>query len=175
MTMQGSIEALIAKDAIREVLYLYCHGSDRMDQALVESLFHPDAVLDYGSFQGGPQDLTAFSKEFLPRYEGTYHSLSNIMIRLDGTSATVVSYITAIHSRSKSSKGAKDVILYARYIDRFEQREGEWKIARRDVAMDWTLKLPSDFAWPEGFDGYVGRRDADDPAALALAAASVRS
>lgn len=168
MDLQGQIAALIAKDEIRELLYFYCHATDRLDAAAVESVFIEDAELDYGFFKGGPKDLTAFSAKFLARYDATHHSLSNVMIRVDGESATSVSYITALHCNGKSRSGNADMIGYGRYVDRLGRRQGAWKITQRTVLFDWTLELPSTFTWPENFLDNVGRRDSSDAASRAL-------
>lgn len=168
MEFQAQIAALIAKEEIRELLCFYCHATDRMDAAAVESVFDEDAQLDYGFFKGRPKDLTAFSAKFLARYDMTHHCLSNVMVRLDGESATSVSYITALHCNGKSRNGNTDMIGYGRYVDRLERRRGSWKIAQRTVLFDWTLELPSTFSWPESFAENVGRRDSSDPASLAL-------
>ena len=36
------------------------------------------------------------------------------------------------------------VKLWARYLDRFEQRDGIWLIARRKLFVDWMFKYPAD-------------------------------
>src|SRR5258706_704855 len=58
MHAEDRIRDLADKDAIRELLYLYCVGSDRMDTALVESVFYGDARLHYGYFDCGPKELS---------------------------------------------------------------------------------------------------------------------
>jgi hypothetical protein len=37
-----------------------------------------------------------------------------------------------------------DMTLGARYVDRYERRDGQWKIARRTVVHDWTRVDPVD-------------------------------
>jgi SnoaL-like domain len=164
------IHVLAAKDAIRETLYLYCVGSDRMDTEMVESVFHPDAKLNYGYFEGGPTDLTDFSAKFLRRFTCTHHSLTNVLIRVDGDAANALSYITALHVNGKRKDGsAYDMIGYGRYIDLFERRAGSWRIAKRTVVFDGNVEIPDSFAWPERFSQYRGRRDPHDPAYAVLA------
>ena len=46
MTDAEKLAQLLAKDAIREVLYLYCHATDRADHAQLLACFHADAELD---------------------------------------------------------------------------------------------------------------------------------
>ena len=165
------MRVLADKEAIREALYLYCAGSDRMDAALVQSVFHPDARLHYGYFDGGPQDLTAFSAKFLARFSSTHHSLTNVLVRVEGDGANALSYITALHVNGTRKDGsAYDMIGYGRYIDLFERRAGAWRIAERTVVFDGNIEIPDSFAWPEKFAQYRGRRDPNDPAYRVLTA-----
>jgi hypothetical protein len=158
------IRDLADKDAIRELLYLYCVGSDRMDTALVESVFCADAQLHYGYFDGGPKDLSAFSSRFLPRFTATHHSLTNVIVRLEGQSARSLSYITALHSGGTRKDGSRyDMLGYGRYIDLLHKRDGVWRIAERTVVFDGNLELPGSFDWPEKFIAFRGRRDQSDP------------
>jgi hypothetical protein len=51
-----------------------------------------------------------------------------------------------------------------RYVDRFEQREGRWLIAKRVCAFDWVYRVP--FNWDQrswfAEDFTVGHRDYTD-------------
>ena len=60
-------------------------------------------------------------------------------IRRSTPSALAESNVTAGHLLL----GAKEELLfYGRYLDRLEKREGQWKIAQRQVVMDWSKRLP---------------------------------
>jgi hypothetical protein len=56
------------------------------------------------------------------------------------------------------------MVLGLRYLDRFERREGRWRIARRVCAFDWTYTVPFDpaagFRFEPGFT--LGARDQSD-------------
>ncbi len=52
-----------------------------------------------------------------------------------------------------------------RYIDRFEKRGGQWRIASRVVAVEKATLLPAD-SGPR--PARVGRRDRQDPSYAAL-------
>jgi hypothetical protein len=65
---------------------------------------------------------------------------------------------------SGSDGSATDVMSWARYIDRFERRGGEWRIARRTVAFDSSLMSDVPANAPAFEPSWaVGRRDRDDP------------
>ncbi len=59
---------------------------------------------------------------------------------------------------------ATDAMSWARYIDRFERRGGEWRIARRTVAFDSSLMSDVPANAP-AFDPRwaVSRREKEDP------------
>jgi hypothetical protein len=79
-------------------------------------------------------------------------------------------------SGTGSSGTATDSFAWARYIDRFERRNGEWRIARRTVAFDSSLMadVPGD---APVFDPNwaIGRRDKNDPIYKERAAMGIES
>ena len=53
--------------------------------------------------------------------------------------------------------------LWARYVDKFEERDGKWLIARRELLVDWMYKYPLE-GWFDDHPDAAARRDASDPA-----------
>jgi hypothetical protein len=131
---EKEIRQLMDRQAITEVLHLYCRAVDRLDEALLASVYHPGSVDDHGSFSG---DASTFVTRTVRRmrevYEATQHRISNVLIDLDGDVADVESYVIAVHALP----GNRIEVAGGRYIDRFGRREGEWKIDRRQVVVDW--------------------------------------
>ncbi|GGW62977.1 nuclear transport factor 2 family protein [Streptomyces xantholiticus] len=160
---QNQLDILWSEREIRAVLQRYCRGLDRLDEELVKSAYHEDAYDDRGVIRGNAHD---FVKQIVPilrdTYTGTLHTLHGSTIEVDGDSAGVETYCTAYHYRE--SDGIKRVEQFAgRYIDRFELRDGVWKIARRVVLNDFSLaqEVPLDPAEAQaGFN--PSRRDATD-------------
>jgi hypothetical protein len=59
-----------------------------------------------------------------------------------------------------------DVIGSGRYLDRFERRGDEWRIAERLVMTDWFRQYPDSADWSKGLMGQrldLGTRYPDDP------------
>src|SRR5258708_11039012 len=136
--LEAKLKELIAKDEIRDALMRYARGVDRGDPDLITSAFHPDAVDDHGG-------TTLVGTEAGPRFTGTrklsasgaagQHFMGNITIELEGDTAYTESYFVSYLIVDRD--GAEYTRFRgARYIDRFEPRQGAWQIAYRVVADD---------------------------------------
>jgi hypothetical protein len=125
---------LVARQAICDVIHVYCRGVDTIDVATVAALFTPDCVVDYGPGLGPPTHgaelLAQRLATGLPRFAATSHHVSNIEIDLapDALSASTITYLMAWH---RYPDDRPDAILYARYHDRFVCRDDRWLIAER--------------------------------------------
>ncbi|MDH3683676.1 MAG: nuclear transport factor 2 family protein [Acidimicrobiia bacterium] len=155
-------DQLLAEREIRRRLLDYCRGIDRCDAELVASTYHPDAVDDHGAFQGSGHELARFATEaLLEHYEATMHTIGDSIIDFaDDTTAYVETYVFADH-RAKGDEGELLERFGARYVDRFEQRDGAWRIADRVVVVEWTDTAP--ITPTRGSGRYVrGLRSRDD-------------
>ena len=139
------IEALIAKAEITEKIYLYGRGCDRADINILKSLYHPDAIEDHGVFKGKAHDFCEMVARESPRIPSMSHHLSNVVIELEGEMAHSECYFLA--TGFGQEKGAPDVMIGGRYLDRFEKRSGEWKVADRQVVFDWYLLVDGGARW----------------------------
>ena len=138
-----TIETVIAREEIREVTLRYARGVDRLDWDLVRSCYHPDAFDHHGTYQGGIDGFIEFFREQCKFFEGTMHLLANCLIELEDGDSTArsESYCIAHHWTAPRVDGF-ELVTGARYLDRFERREGSWKIAHRRCVIDWTRKSP---------------------------------
>lgn len=131
--------------AITDALRSYCRGVDRLEPALIAAAFHPGAqLIDYGP---EPTTIEAFVDRVVvslgQRFIATQHRISNISIDVDvdvdadsPTTATVEAYVLAFHVQDGEQQ--KLMTFNGRYIDRFEEREGVWRIAQRTLRVDWS-------------------------------------
>ena len=53
MVDEGDVKKLLDREAIKELVNLYCRAADRQDHELMRSLYHQDAIDDHGSFFKG--------------------------------------------------------------------------------------------------------------------------
>jgi hypothetical protein len=115
----------------------YALGIDSRDEALVRSVFAPDAVLA-GTLGEAPVD------EYVPqllagvaRYEATMHNITNQYAMLAGDEAEVWSYAVALHFVAPDS-GGTDLAMGVQYRDHARRVGGGWLIARRDTVRLWV-------------------------------------
>ena len=156
------LEVLLAKQEIEEVVLRYCRGIDRMDQALVRSCYHPDATDEHGSFSGGVEAYIAFAWKLLPRYDATMHFVGNVLIEVEGDVARSEAYCIA-HHRKQEGPPPSNLATGCRYVDRFERRDGEWRIAKRVVTTEWIRHDIPEVRFPIKENLRTGRRDRSDP------------
>jgi hypothetical protein len=69
--------------------------------------------------------------------------------------------VCARHLRDDGDDVLAMETFFGRYVDRFERREGVWKIAERLVVRDWDLAEPVTLAFAPGrfTDGARGPAD----------------
>jgi hypothetical protein len=128
---------------ICEVLRRLATATDRRQFELMRSCYHPGAFDDHGEWTGTVEQLVEVAPEFLGQFQSTMHMLGMPSIALDGDVAEVETYALAYHRRVGRADGVlKDDVWGVRYTDRFERRNGEWRIARRVMTRDWRRVDP---------------------------------
>ena len=173
MMMQGSpeewdelrsfVRELHDKDQIRDCLYRYSRAVDRIDEALLLSVFHDDAVIDYGVlFKGGRQAFVEKTIAVQLRQVDCQHLIGNILIDINGDEAAVESYEIGRHLTPLGDH-VKDMVLASRILDHFERRDGAWKVVYRKKVLDWVRFLEADRSMHENSPIVIGRRDEEDP------------
>jgi 3-phenylpropionate/cinnamic acid dioxygenase small subunit len=131
-TMEQRLDRIASHQEIEDVLYRYARGWDRYDEEALRSCFWPDSQHEHGSFKGKSQDFISKAWPYIGTISLTTHAISNVQILIDGNRAMSECYFAAHHQRPSSTKdGDEDYFVWGRYLDRFERRGGEWKIAFR--------------------------------------------
>lgn len=161
--MALTMEDLLAKQEIADVIHRYARGIDRIDMDLVRSCYHPDAYDDHGSMKGNVDEFIAGAEQFLPKFVATMHFMGNMLIDLDGDVARAETYAVAYHREQLADGSGRDDIWGIRYVDRFEKRDGNWLIAYRVVAQEWRRVDPVPAGRVRGGGpGMWGTRDGND-------------
>ena len=163
--MNDELQALLDKQSIYEVLVRYCRGVDRCDEELISSAFHTDSYDDHGYWKGPGRELAPFLADRLRKADSaTTHSITNVLIELDGDLARSEAQVHATLIRRGSNPVEVDVVG-ARYVDRFSRRANIWRIERRTVVLDWhKTEVWPDSAAQVPTEGFVrGARSPEDP------------
>ncbi len=136
------LEQLLDREAIRECMYRYCRGIDRQDAAALRSAYWPDATDRHGPYQGSASGFIDWALEKLATHgERSVHNIANLSITLRSRQAAVETYFLALQRDRDASGNPREVFLAGRYVDRFEKRGDEWRIAARTVVYDWLRPL----------------------------------
>jgi len=139
--LTSSVAELLDREAIRECMFRYCRGIDRGDEAALRSAYWPDGTDCHGPYSGSASGFIDWALAKLADSERSVHFINNLSITLQGSRAAVETYFQALQ-RSPDAQGVqREVFLAGRYIDRFEKRDGEWRIALRIVVYDWIRDL----------------------------------
>lgn len=132
-----ALQRLLDEEEIKCVHLRYCRGVDRMDWDLVRSCYHPDATDDHGEYVGGIEGFIEYGKANLPKFTSTNHCVCNQLVEVHGDTAFAEHYAIAYHRiPAQDGEPEKDWIANVRYVDRFERRNGEWRIACRRSLVD---------------------------------------
>lgn len=157
------IEDLIARRDIYDVLTRYSRALDRADVELMKTVYWPDGIDNHGVFNGNAAEFAEFIvREIQNWFEVTMHGLMNVHMEVDGDFASTETYLFAYHKvrQDKAGEifGSRYMAMFdgkgldpnhhhfyfgGRYLDRFERRNGEWRILKRQVVMDWNDNRPS--------------------------------
>ena len=133
----SSVETLADRAAVCELVKVYAFGIDSRDEAVVRSVFAPDAPMrgtlgEASANEYIPQLLTGVA-----RYEATMHNITNQYARVDGDEAEVWSYAVAIHlSAPDTDQG--DLTMGVQYRDRCTRTDAGWLISARETVKLWS-------------------------------------
>ena len=169
MTM--TVDELLAKQECTELVYRLARAIDRCDAGLIADCYHPDATDDHGLIKG---TIAEFITGVIPMLQGmkrTQHNVTNLLVEVRGHTARGEAYFIAQHTLAGEG-GEVEMFAAGRYLDRFEWREGAWKIAHRHAVYDWTMTVPASGAWdnfPPEMNFLRGQRGAGDPSYAHLA------
>lgn len=153
-----TVEELLARAAISDVLHRYAKGADRGDVDLIAPAYHDDAIEDHGgTFLGPAAEYLKGMAKVLPTAPRMTHMVTNMLIEVAGTSARVESYWLTFSRREGDEPF--DSLTMARILDKFEDRGSGWKIAHRRLSWEWNHEMPLNESWGRG-------QIAPDPAKL---------
>jgi hypothetical protein len=154
------VQWLLDREAIWDCIYRYARGLDRHDPEVFASAYHVDGIDRHGDFIGLRDEFVPWGLDLLAsEWDAHTHFLTNNRVEIDGDVAHSECYVLFAQRRRE---GAKVDLGGGRYIDRLERRDGEWRIAARELVLDWTAR--ADTAVYADVASYTrGSWDRDDP------------
>lgn len=154
----NTTEDLLAKEDIRDVLARYARGIDRADGELLKSCYHADAQEEHGSTYAGPAHpyIDGAVARMKKNPHPMAHYICNTHVERDGDTAFVETYVLTF-ARFEKDGEPYDTLTGGRLFDKFEKRDGKWKIAHRKMTFDWNRDAPSAEGW------CLGVFDPEDP------------
>ncbi|MBV2132497.1 nuclear transport factor 2 family protein [Pseudomonas sp. MAP12] len=161
--MQIQLETLQAKQDLHELVANYCTGVDRRDRSLLESLWWPEATMDFGLFVGPAAQFCELICADNPAVEITWHFTSNETFEIDGDRASGRAYVIGMSALAGDDKPTQHIAA-GRYLDQYERRGGVWKFSKRLFVLDLNFNESSSAIWDKGIGAAVtrGRSDRDD-------------
>jgi hypothetical protein len=138
MVSEDTIEVLLVKQALREVLQNYTRSIDRLDRELMETVWWPDATVEYeGAIKGSPKEIIDDFMRSHRGYATHHHQLGNMKVVVDGDRAASETYVTAVLRSFPDQDGRTvDMVIRGRYLDKWSRRDGVWAIDDRYYISD---------------------------------------
>jgi 3-phenylpropionate/cinnamic acid dioxygenase small subunit len=153
---ESALLELLSKQEIIDCLHRHARGIDRLDKELFLSAYHRDAREWHGSFVGSPEELAVWLWSRHDQRVAAQHYVMNHTFDFAGDVAHVETYFI---SPSRRQDHDEVTVVGGRYIDRFERREREWRIALRILVREWGASLPEE---PTERASNIGLRSASD-------------
>lgn len=142
--LSQQVTELMDREAIRECMARYCRGIDRQDEEALRSAYWPDATDRHGPYQGSASGFIDWAlKKLAADSVRSIHHITNMSISFAASrmQAGVETYFIALQRDLDTERVAREVFIGGRYVDRFEKRGDEWRIAARTVVYEWLRPL----------------------------------
>jgi hypothetical protein len=136
---------------LQDLVVRYSTSVDRKDWDLYESLFTPDAIIDYtqvGGIRGGPREVREWLAQVMPGFPAYQHMVSNVELSIAGDAATGRAML--FNPMGCQTPGGVQVALIGLwYNDRFVRTDAGWRFAERVEELSWQRDWPPGFLPPD--------------------------
>lgn len=141
------LQQLAAKEEIRQQIYNYGRGLDRLDKRLTSEVWHPDGTADYGGKTVNGREFVDGLLKSLPSMTATAHHLLESRIEVDGDKATSETIANTslmnpleeklVQGVAVGPTGVSVSLIRGRYADRWSKRNGRWALDHRAYIEDF--------------------------------------
>ncbi len=151
-SLDPEIRELLDQQQISRLLYLYAEMVDHREWKKMDQIFALEATIDYTSTggQAGPfRETLAWLDRALESWPLNLHVVSNVLIEVDGDTATSRCYFHAPMGRNTADGDQFVINNSGRYLDRLVRTADGWRIVER--VCEQTImqgSLPEGYAIP---------------------------
>ena len=104
----------------------------------LREIFTEDAVFIIDTRHlNGIDEIRGKIERTLEGLSASQHIVSNHQVSIDGDTATSRCYLHAQHTLN-GTEGGDNYVMAGRYIDKLVRVDSEWRIAERQLMLDWT-------------------------------------
>jgi hypothetical protein len=145
-----SLQEISDRIEIDMLLDRYAAAIDRVDMDLLDTVFTPDAAIDYtafaewGAIAGAYPEIRRWLGGGLGRSAGHQHIIANKEIAIDGDRATGrVLCLNPMVQPVKDADGRPRVGFHGLwYVDDYVRLDGQWRISRRTEDRCFSHNFP---------------------------------
>ena len=130
---------------IQDLFARYCFAIDDRDWDALETIFTPDATIDYtetGGTKGSLAEIKAWLPIALKRFPAFQHMVATTKLMLDGDSANSRTILFNPMVLPDKDGTAQTFFIGLWYRDRLVRTEAGWRIAERHEEMSWNHNVP---------------------------------
>ncbi len=155
MAESSHIGTLSDRIEIQDLLTRYCSALDSRQYNLLDSVFAPDAFVDYtsaGGISGRLPEVKAWLEKALGQFPMVQHYVTNFDILVDGDNAKsrCMFYNPMVLPNSEGKRGPDLVFFGGYYNDRLVRTLAGWRITERVEESTWMYgRLPGGFEIPQ--------------------------
>lgn len=143
MTLEEQVQQLLDRQAIHDLIARYSRTLDWLDDAGQAGCYWPEAPIDYGFFKGTAAEFVPVVMQVERSTGRRWHLLAPLSVKLTSpTTAEGECYGVALGFRKEGDEPYRGNMYGGRYLDTYEKRGDEWRIASRRYIMDWTMAMP---------------------------------
>ena len=153
------LDELEARTAIEDCLKRFARAVDRQDWKAARAAYHDGAFDDHGFFKGPPDEFLAHIEKLHAVQDHSMHFNTNVLIEFQAKDRAFVETYVLVLQRFQDRR----VTASARYLDFFEKRQNQWRVAHRTLVFGDMVPEPMNepVRFPEGFT--VQKHGLDDP------------
>ena len=135
---EKQIHRLEEKQKIVDLTIAYTWIIDHGPRERLREIFTENAVFIIDTRHlNGIDEIRGKIERTLGGLSSSQHIVSNHQVSIDGDTATSRCYLHAQHTLT-GTEGGDNYVMAGRYIDKLVRVDSEWRIAERQLMLDWT-------------------------------------